>query len=537
MGSWFSNLAVKAKLLTAFVTVIVLTLVISVVSGFNLSSIQVSVSHADEILLGEYHPNAELRKEITKTNDIIFNFVSNIRTYNEANKSAVEQSLNHMQSEAKKILARDNSETAKTLNADIEAAIDSYKNRLLPVLDRNFQPMARGIYTVEIYPKFINASICVDQINNSKLNYIMEDLQKLNSNVPLVAVTFVTIVVVVLSLFVSFFLASLFTSQIRKALQVTTNIAKGDLTFAAHADSNDEFGKLLQSLESMRVEWQGIVGAIKSAEDRLNQNFTDISNSSVAISESARATESRALTVAAAADEMVSTTADIAKNCHEAAINADDSNRTTQDGVQKVRTTIEAIKLQEDKSNQDAKQIQELSQTAQKIGAIVQTIDEIASQTNLLALNAAIEAARAGEAGKGFAVVADEVRALASRTSKSTQEITNMVTQIQTYATDANDAMQISVQQMDAISTETNEIHGILHTVTTQVAEVSTQITQIATAAEEQTTATAEISSNMKNITDGSKALANEVSTVNSNINQTKEQLEELVDIVHQFEI
>lgn len=109
MGSWFSNLAVKAKLLTAFVTVIVLTLVISVVSGFNLSSIKVSVSHADEILLGEYHPNAELRKEITKTNDIIFNFVSNIRTYNEANKSAVEQSLNHMQSEAKKILARDNS--------------------------------------------------------------------------------------------------------------------------------------------------------------------------------------------------------------------------------------------------------------------------------------------------------------------------------------------------------------------------------------------------------------------------------------------
>ena len=141
MGSWFSNLAVKAKLLTAFVTVIVLTLVISVVSGFNLSSIKVSVSHADEILLGEYHPNAELRKEITKTNDIIFNFVSNIRTYNEANKSAVEQSLNHMQSEAKKILARDNSETAKTLNADIEAAIDSYKNRLLPVLDRNFQPI------------------------------------------------------------------------------------------------------------------------------------------------------------------------------------------------------------------------------------------------------------------------------------------------------------------------------------------------------------------------------------------------------------
>ena len=537
MGSWFSNLAVKAKLLTAFVTVIVLTLVISVVSGFNLSSIQVSVSHADEILLGEYHPNAELRKEITKTNDIIFNFVSNIRTYNEANKSAVEQSLNHMQSEAKKILARDNSETAKTLNADIEAAIDSYKNRLLPVLDRNFQPMARGIYTVEIYPKFINASICVDQINNSKLNYIMEDLQKLNSNVPLVAVTFVTIVVVVLSLFVSFFLASLFTSQIRKALQVTTNIAKGDLTFAAHADSNDEFGKLLQSLEPMRVEWQGIVGAIKSAEGRLNQNFTDISNSSVAISESARATESRALTVAAAADEMVSTTADIAKNCHEAAINADDSNRTTQDGVQKVRTTIEAIKLQEDKSNQDAKQIQELSQTAQKIGAIVQTIDEIASQTNLLALNAAIEAARAGEAGKGFAVVADEVRALASRTSKSTQEITAMVTQVQDEANNANISMEHSVASMHQLAENASTIEDLLNGIIQKVDTVNAQIGQIATAAEQQTAATSEISTNMQNITTAAQGFATEVDNTHGIINKATQSVSDLSSLVEKIRV
>ena len=270
---------------------------------------------------------------------------------------------------------------------------------------------------------------------------------------------------------------------------------------------------------------------------RLNQNFTDISNSSVAISESARATESRALTVAAAADEMVSTTADIAKNCHEAAINADDSNRTTQDGVQKVRTTIEAIKLQEDKSNQDAKQIQELSQTAQKIGAIVQTIDEIASQTNLLALNAAIEAARAGEAGKGFAVVADEVRALASRTSKSTQEITAMVTQVQDEANNANISMEHSVASMHQLAENASTIEDLLNGIIQKVDTVNAQIGQIATAAEQQTAATSEISTNMQNITTAAQGFATEVDNTHGVINKATQSVSDLSSLVEKIRV
>ena len=268
-------------------------------------------------------------------------------------------------------------------------------------------------------------------------------------------------------------------------------LAQGDFaTKVPKLKNNDEFGRLLGNLETMRSDLGGLFQKIKGSSFKVEKNVQGSLEASEKISKSAKETQSRALTVAAAADEMVSTTGDIAKNCESAACAADESNRTTKEGVDSIQETIDEIRHQVTKSQEGAKLVYTLVEQAASITTIVNTIDDIAAQTNLLALNAAIEAARAGEAGKGFAVVADEVRALASRTSNSTKEISKMAEQIGIDANSAKDSMDESLENMNNLANKAESIQGLLGTIIDNVSSVHTQITQIATAAEQQTTAT-----------------------------------------------
>jgi methyl-accepting chemotaxis protein len=179
-----------------------------------------------------------------------------------------------------------------------------------------------------------------------------------------------------------------------------------------------------------------------------------------------------------------------------------------------------------------AKTVESLGARSDQIGAIIGTIEDIADQTNLLALNAAIEAARAGEQGRGFAVVADEVRALAERTTRATKEIGEMISSIQKETKGAVAAMGLGVRQVEAGTAEAARSGEALREILEQVNDVVMQVNQIATAAEEQTATTSEISTNMLQITEVVQQTsrgANESAQAAAQLSGNAEELQQLV--------
>ncbi|MDD7023155.1 MAG: methyl-accepting chemotaxis protein [Aeromonadales bacterium] len=285
-----------------------------------------------------------------------------------------------------------------------------------------------------------------------------------------------------------------------------------------------------KGLEAMRQDLSGIIALVKDTSGKIVDAMGSVSSISDRIRASSRDSQSRALTVAAASDEMVSTTADITKNCEAAARDATATNGITKESIASVQQTIDIIKQQAEKTCSDADQIAALAEQANKVSTIVETNESIASQTNLLALNAAIEAARAGEAGKSFAVVADEVRTLASRTSRSTQEITKMVTGIQQGAKACNDSMAMSCENMNQIAASSDGIKETLGRVSRQVSGMSEEISQVTSAVEQQNLATSEISTNMQGITKAAQELSEDAAGCDESVDTAQALLRDLKD-------
>lgn len=279
-------------------------------------------------------------------------------------------------------------------------------------------------------------------------------------------------------------------------------VANGHLDVKVTIHSQDEVGQMGEAFATMVSQLRGTIQKLAENALLLASASNQLQNASEQIASSSEEVVAQAITVATAGEELVSTTADIANNCHAAASNSEASRSTTLSGMEVVKVTVKGIRERSEKAKVDAESVTALGKRTEQIGSIVATIQNIAAQTNLLALNAAIEAARAGEQGRGFAVVADEVRALAGRTTNATQEIGDMIGTIQQEARSATHSMDESVEEMDHVAEEALKLEGTLEAILQQVNEVNMQITQIATAAEQQSATTAEISNNMSQITD-----------------------------------
>ena len=279
-----------------------------------------------------------------------------------------------------------------------------------------------------------------------------------------------------------------------------SKMSHGDFTFKVDKYFKDDFGKILQYIESMRADLRTALNEVKKKSEDTQEAMRQVIETTGIITDKIADCEGKSITVSAASEQMLSTTQDIAHNCEDASNLSHSTKSIIDEGVERINATISSIRKQSEEIRANSEAVDKVAKRSMDINSIVNTIEEIAAQTNLLALNAAIEAARAGEAGRGFAVVADEVRALASRTSASTKEIADMVQGIQMDAATAVRSINQSVTNMEATSEETAEVESTMRNMLEHVNNVNMQITQIASAAEEQSAATNEISTHIHGI-------------------------------------
>ncbi|RRV18644.1 methyl-accepting chemotaxis protein [Stutzerimonas nitrititolerans] len=309
-------------------------------------------------------------------------------------------------------------------------------------------------------------------------------------------------IAIALGLLVAALVARGIVRPIRVAVDAMRDIAagEGDLTRRLEEHGRNEVAELGQAFNQFAEKVRRLVSEVAGSTSQVAAAAEEMSAITDEFNRDVAQQRHEIEQVATAMNEMTATVQDVARNAAQAAASAQAADREAQQGQQVVHETVSSIESVSVEVEHTASAIQRLEADSQSISAVLEVIRGVAEQTNLLALNAAIEAARAGEQGRGFAVVADEVRTLASRTQQSTLEIQQVIEQLQSGARNAAEVMHRGRGQVDSSVLQAQQAGSSLTSITIAVASISDMNTQIASAAEQQSAVSDEISQNVVNI-------------------------------------
>ncbi len=344
---------------------------------------------------------------------------------------------------------------------------------------------------------------------------------------------------ILLSIVLAWFFSGILLAPLKSLYSTMKDIAsgEGDLTQRIVINSTDEIGQLGIMFNTFVDKIHGTVSEVVDASQSLRQEMSNIQENTASISRGAESQQLESDAVATAVHEMSVSCENVSANANSAAEASSHASGEADTAQDTLNTTVNSINSLADDIQQAGTVIHTLVQDVGNIASILDVIRGIADQTNLLALNAAIEAARAGEQGRGFAVVADEVRSLASKTQDSTGEIQSMIERLQHGANEAVSAMDASRDGAGQTVEQANAANVSLEAISRSIGVINNMNIQIATAANEQSTVSENVNQNVREIADNGKDMVRVVNSAEKACTSLAEQCERLDGLVVQFKI
>jgi methyl-accepting chemotaxis protein len=400
---------------------------------------------------------------------------------------------------------------------DNAGAVDMQDHQMAPLADQ----ITKGLQRLMA----INSDFAKEEAKTSQAAFEQQRWQSI----------LLVVVALLLAAMLAIMLTNSITRPLRTAVLSANRIANNDLTESMSIDGKDEVAQLAEALAQMQQNLRKTLHLIANSSNQLASAAEELNSVTDHNARGVQLQNDEIQQAATAVTEMSSAVDEVAKTAQTTSEASADSARSAAVGRQQVQQTIASIEQMNSDVAQSVEVVQQLAVQAQDIGKVLDVIRAIAEQTNLLALNAAIEAARAGEAGRGFAVVADEVRALAGRTQVSTREIEQMINQIRQGTGTAVQVMAQSAERARSAAEVAQGAGHALETINSQIALINDSNMVIASAAEEQSKVAREVDRNIVNISDLASQSAASAAQTTAAAQELSRLAVELNDLVNHF--